>query len=67
MCYGSLEVHLELTVSGNSTLNHLQGQRIPCNSEGAQASWMTTINYLGGLGGMLPQENLEFLTSRECF
>ena len=33
-----------------------QGRRIPCNSEGAQASWMTTINYLVGYGGMLPQE-----------
>ena len=60
MCYGSLEVHLELTVSGNSTLNHLQGQRIPCNSEGAQASWMTTINYLGGLGACSPRKIWNF-------
>ena len=44
-----------------------QGWRIPCNSEGAQALGMRTISYLGGSGGMLPQENLEFLTSRECF
>ena len=48
---------------------YTQRRRMPCKSEGAQASGMRTISHLGGSGGMLPQENLEFLTSREslCF
>ena len=33
-----------------------QGQRTPCNSEGAQASGMRTISYLGGSEGVLPLE-----------
>ena len=45
----------------------IQGWRMLCKSEGAQASGMRTISHLGGSGGMLPHENLEFLTSRECF
>ena len=40
-----------------------QGGRMLCKSEGAQAS----IQDLGGSGGMLPQENLEFSTLGECF
>ena len=44
-----------------------KGWRMPCKSEGAQTLGMRTISHLGGSGGMLPQEGLEFLTPRECF
>ena len=40
---------------------HNRGWRMLCKSEGAQASGMRTIGLLGGSGGMLPQENLEFV------
>ena len=36
-------------------------------SEGAQASNTRGSSHLGGSGGMLPQENLEFLTLGKCF
>ena len=44
-----------------------QGRRMLCNSEGAQGPGMRTIGHLGGSGGMLPQENFELLTPKECF
>ena len=37
---------------------HMQGWRMPCNSEGAQALGMRTISNLGGSGGILPHEGL---------
>ena len=39
---------------------------MPCKSKGAQASATRTISHVGGSGCMLPQENFEFLISKEC-
>ena len=48
-------------------VNLHQGRRMLCKSEGAQASNTRANSHLGGSGGMLPQENLEFSTLGECF
>ena len=48
----------------NKIIIEIQGQRMPCNSEGAQGPGMRTISHLGGSGGMLPQENFKFLTPK---
>ena len=48
--------------------NNIQGRRILCKSEGDQASIAiySDYSYLEGSGGILPQENLDFSTLREC-
>ena len=49
-----------------SLVSIIQGQRMPCNSEGAQRPGTRTISHLEGVGGMLPQENFEFFDSKRA-